>query len=343
MFVDITHKQGNIFMSTNIENEIKNLLNKFRSETIPPEDFKKLKSGINQLSDSDLKNSFEEEWEIFDDYKPLPQDKIQALYQKLDKKAHISPIIKVKKYWLQIAASILLIMACGLTALYYMQNKDMKELAEQNIVINSGEYGNSLVTLPDGSLVHLNAKSSLTYRQDFGHKDRKVSLSGEGYFEVKKNTEKHFIVATDVMDITVTGTKFNVYAYENKDFVEMALVEGSVNVTTKGSTHNTLSVKPNQKVTYNKLTGQLSLEETSNKVETAWLTKELSFRHEKMKDVFRCLERKFGVVFEISNQNILQDAYTGTFNDENIESILRILKMHYGFEYSINEEIITIE
>ena len=62
-----------------------------------------------------------------------------------------------------------------------------------------------------------------------------------------------------------------------------------------------------------------------------------------MKDVFRCLERKFGVVFEISNQNILQDAYTGTFNDENIESILRILKMHYGFEYSINEEIITIE
>ena len=78
MFVDITHKQGNIFMSTNIENEIKNLLNKFRSETIPPEDFKKLKSGINQLSDSDLKNSFEEEWEIFDDYKPFPQVKIQA-------------------------------------------------------------------------------------------------------------------------------------------------------------------------------------------------------------------------------------------------------------------------
>lgn len=244
---------------------------------------------------------------------------------------------------MQIAASILLVVACGITTLYYAQNQDMKYLAEQNIVINSGEYGTSLVTLPDGSLVHLNAKSSLSYKQDFGHNERRVSLSGEGYFEVEKNTDKRFIVSTDVMDITVTGTKFNVYAYEHKDFVEMALVEGSVNVTTKDPGHNTLSVKPKQKVIYNKLTGQLSLEETSNQIETAWLTKELTFRHEQMKNVFRCLERKFGVVFEINNPHILQDVYTGTFNDENIESILRILKIHYGFEYTINDGIVTIE
>ena len=46
----------------------------------------------------------------------------------------------------------------------------------------------------------------------------------------------------------------------------------------------------------------MSLEETSNKMETAWLTKELTFRHEKMKDVFQCLKRKFGVTFNIKNK-----------------------------------------
>lgn len=330
-------------MNTNIQNEVKSLLNKYRSGIISPEEFKTLTSDMNQLSDAELKNPFYEEWDNFTNYEPLSQDKINALYPRPEKKSHISPFIKAKKYWLQIAASILLVVACGITTLYYAQNQDMKYLAEQNIVINSGEYGTSLVTLPDGSLVHLNAKSSLSYKQDFGHNERRVSLSGEGYFEVEKNTDKRFIVSTDVMDITVTGTKFNVYAYEHKDFVEMALVEGSVNVTTKDPGHNTLSVKPKQKVIYNKLTGQLSLEETSNQIETAWLTKELTFRHEQMKNVFRCLERKFGVVFEINNPHILQDVYTGTFNDENIESILRILKIHYGFEYTINDGIVTIE
>lgn len=330
-------------MNTDIQNEVKSLLNKYRLGIISPEEFKTLTSDMNQLSDAELKNPFYEEWDNFTNYEPLSQDKINALYPRSEKKSRISPFIKAKKYWLQIAASILLVVACGITTLYYAQNQDMKYLAEQNIVINSGEYGTSLVTLPDGSLVHLNAKSSLSYKQDFGHNERRVSLSGEGYFEVEKNTDKRFIVSTDVMDITVTGTKFNVYAYEHKDFVEMALVEGSVNVTTKDPGHNTLSVKPKQKVIYNKLTGQLSLEETSNQIETAWLTKELTFRHEQMKNVFRCLERKFGVAFEINNPHILQDVYTGTFNDENIESILRILKIHYGFEYTINDGIVTIE
>ena len=68
-----------------------------------------------------------------------------------------------------------------------MQNKTISSLAEQNVVIRSGYYGKSLVTLPDGTIVYLNAKSSLTYSQDFGRESRNVELSGEGFFEVKKD------------------------------------------------------------------------------------------------------------------------------------------------------------
>ena len=59
-----------------------------------------------------------------------------------------------------------------------------------------------------------------------------MKLSGEGYFEVKKDAKKKFIVNTEYMDVTVLGTKFNLYAYEDKNIVEMALVEGRVNVST---------------------------------------------------------------------------------------------------------------
>ena len=255
----------------------------------------------------------------------------------------VKPRFTLQLYWMQIAASLLLLIAGSLTVLTFMQQNEINALAEQNVVIRSGDYGKSLVTLPDGTIVHLNAKSSLTYSQDFGRNDRKVALSGEGFFEVKKDTEKKFTVGTGYMDITVLGTKFNVYAYETKDIVEMSLVEGSVDVTTSRPPYQSIRVKPNEKVVYNKRTGNLLHERTSNKMETAWINKELVFRSERLEDVFRCLSRKFAVTFSVDDETLLNDVYTGTFDDENVESIMRVLKYHYNFKYTNEDGVISIQ
>ena len=342
--MDITHKQSKIgFMSAHLDNKVTGLLNKFRSGEISPMEFQELKSGINGITDSELKEIMSSEWDIYNNYEPLPEEKIEELYRNLhitgeDKKQRFT----LKQYWMQIAASLLFIIAGGLTVLTYMQRQEINTLAEQDVVIRSGDYGKSLVTLPDGTTVYLNAKSSLTYSQDFGRTDRKVELSGEGFFEVKKDTEKKFTVGTGYMDITVLGTKFNVFAYENKDMVEMSLVEGSVNISTERPPYESINVKPNEKVTYNKLTGELKHERTTNKIETAWMTKELIFRSEPLKNVFNCLSRKFAVTFNVNDERLLNDIYTGTFDDENIESIMRVLKIHYKFEYENEDNMITI-
>jgi ferric-dicitrate binding protein FerR (iron transport regulator) len=321
---------------------VKDLLDKFRSGAISSEEFKELSAKINQSSEADLEFLFSDEWDKFNSYEPLSQDKINSLYRKLNKQRHITPFMKVQKYWLQIAASILLILSCGISVLYYTQHKDIEYLAQQNITINSGEHGTSLVTLPDGTLVHLNAKSSLSYKQDFGRDNRKVELSGEGYFEVKKNTEKKFIVNTGYIDVTVLGTKFNLYAYEDKDIIEMALVEGHVNVSTSQPPYQTICVKPNEKVTYNKYDNKLNIEKTTTKIETAWLNKELVFREEKLENVFQCLSRKFRVKFSIDSSISVDDVYTGAFDDEKIEDILEVLKIHYGFNYTVKDGKINI-
>ena len=268
-------------MSAHLNNKVTGLLNKFRIGEISPAEFQELKSGMNDISDKEFKEMIHSEWDNYSNYEPLPEEKIERLYSSLHIIGEdVKPRFTLKRYWMQIAASLLFIIAGGLTVLTYMQRQEINTLAEQNVVIRSGDYGKSLVTLPDGTIVHLNAKSSLTYSQDFGRTDRKVELSGEGFFEVKKDTEKKFIVGTGYMDVTVLGTKFNVYAYENKDLVEMSLVEGSVNITTELPPYRSINVKPNEKVTYNKITGELKHEQTSNKIETAWMNKELVFRSE---------------------------------------------------------------
>lgn len=331
-------------MSAQINDKVSGLLHKFRSGDITPAEFQDLRTHMDTISDVELKHLLETEWEEFEDHSPLSEEKMKTLYEGLHiRSEEVKPRFTLKRYWMQIAASLLLLIAGSLTVLTFMQRNEINALAEQNVVIRSGDYGKSLVTLPDGTIVHLNAKSSLTYSQDFGRNDRKVALSGEGFFEVKKDTEKKFTVGTGYMDIAVLGTKFNVYAYETKDIVEMSLVEGSVDVTTSRPPYQSIRVKPNEKVVYNKRTGNLLHERTSNKMETAWINKELVFRSERLEDVFRCLSRKFAVTFSVDDETLLNDVYTGTFDDENVESIMRVLKYHYNFKYTNEDGVISIQ
>lgn len=331
-------------MSAQINDKVSGLLHKFRSGDITPAEFQDLRTRMDAISDVELKHFLETEWEKFEDHSPLSEEKMKTLYEGLHiRSEEVKPRFTLKRYWMQIAASLLLLIAGSLTVLTFMQQNEINALAEQNVVIRSGDYGKSLVTLPDGTIVYLNAKSSLTYSQDFGRNDRKVALSGEGFFEVKKDTEKKFTVGTGYMDIAVLGTKFNVYAYETKDIVEMSLVEGSVDVTTSRPPYQSIRVKPNEKVVYNKRTGNLLHERTTNKMETAWINKELVFRSERLEDVFRCLSRKFAVTFSVDDETLLNDVYTGTFDDENVESIMRVLKYHYKFKYTNEDGVISIQ
>lgn len=331
-------------MSAQVNDKVSGLLHKFRSGDITPAEFQDLRTHMDTIADVELKHLLETEWEEFEDHSPLSEEKMRTLYEGLHiRSEEVKPRFTLKRYWMQIAASLLLLIAGSLTVVTFMQQNEINALAEQNVVIRSGDYGKSLVTLPDGTIVHLNAKSSLTYSQDFGRNDRKVALSGEGFFEVKKDTEKKFTVGTGYMDITVLGTKFNVYAYEAKDIVEMSLVEGSVDVTTSRPPYQSIRVKPNEKVVYNKRTGNLLHERTSNKMETAWINKELVFRSERLEDVFRCLSRKFAVTFSVDDETLLNDVYTGTFDDENVESIMRVLKYHYNFKYTNEDGVISIQ
>jgi transmembrane sensor len=86
------------------------------------------------------------------------------------------------------------------------------------------------LALPDGSLVWLNAASSITYPTVFAGNDRSVNLTGEAYFEVAKDKSKPFHVKVHKMDVEVLGTHFNINAYNDEGVIKTTLLEGKVKV-----------------------------------------------------------------------------------------------------------------
>ncbi len=87
------------------------------------------------------------------------------------------------------------------------------------------------MVLPDGSKVWLNSASSLKYPTVFNGKTREVELTGEGYFEIKENNTRPFIVKTKKVNVTVLGTGFNINAYDDETELATTLVHGSVKVS----------------------------------------------------------------------------------------------------------------
>ena len=326
-------------MDTTQNKKIQTLFQRYFSNQIGSQEVRELMSEVNNCTDEELIPLFQQHWIGIADDEPLSEQKKDELYNCIKKGMQRRKVLSLKRHWMQIAASILILLTTSLAITFYIENKEMQQMAEEDVVIQSGENEPSNIELPDGTVVRLNAKSTLSYQRNFGRSNRKVVLSGEGYFQVKRNEDKPFIVGTGSMDVVVLGTTFNVYAYKEKDFVEMSLVKGRVKVVTP---NKTINVHPNEKVTYHKLTGELRLKKTANDIETAWLKKELIFRHEKLVSVFDKLERRYGVTFTIDNKKLLEDRYTGVFVNENINTILDILKIHYEFRYTINNSKIHI-
>lgn len=320
-------------MNTSKIKKIQELFNKYFSNQIDSKEVRELMSEVNNCTDEELIPLLQKRWMSICDDEPLSEQKKDELYTCIKKSIQQHKSIPFKRYWMRIAVSLIILITTSLAVTFYIENKEMQQIAEENVVIQSGESEASTIELPDGSIVRLNAKSTLSYQRDFGCSNRKVTLSGEGYFQVKRNEDKPFIVSIGSMNVLVLGTTFNVYAYKEKDFIEMSLIKGRVRVMTQ---NETINVNPNEKVTYHKLTGELKLKRTSNNLETAWLKKEIIFRHEMLVDVFEKLERRYGVTFTIDNKKLLEDRYTGTFINENIKTILDILKIHYEFKYIIN-------
>lgn len=198
--------------------------------------------------------------------------------------------------------------------------------------------------LPDGSMVDLNAASTLTYPTNFAKlKTRSITLSGEAYFQVAKDKEHPFIVTTDKQKVTVLGTHFNIKAYEDEAEIKTTLLEGNVKVSAVGG-HGSYAhtLKPGQQAIYSVNNG-ISINEVDTDEAVAWTNGFFIFDNEDMEAAMRKISRWYNVDIVFKQPELKKEILGGSVSrSENIRSMLRVLSKAANIDMKVEGKSIVI-
>ncbi len=174
--------------------------------------------------------------------------------------------------------------------------------------------------LSDGTRVYLNAESSLSYPTAFRGKQRIVELKGEAFFQVTKDPEHPFVVKMSGVELTVTGTTFNVRSYADEQQIVATLVEGIVAV-------NGRQIVPGEQAVYSKKNKELAVHAVDVDRYIAWQQGKFVFRNERLEDVLMTLSRWYGIEYHFLDdaaREIRIGASFGRYN--NMDPIMNMLK-----------------
>jgi transmembrane sensor len=285
--------------------------------------------------------------------------------------SHIQNKYRIRKLIIRIAASFVLPVVLGMLTYFLLHIKERDGLQVINeISVPLGSK--TVVLLGDGTKIWLNSGSSLKYPQKFQGNSREVVLSGEAFFDVKKDARKPFIVKTSALNIKVLGTTFNVKSYPEEGTIETTLVNGAVTIT-KSNTDlkckDAIFLKPNQRATYIKEEGKLILADIEKKVVkaepiievgqkrkekmilsnnidivpfTAWKDDKLVFKNEEFESLCTKLERWYNVKINIDDPELKKYHYTGILQKETINDVIEIIRLTMPFQYDVNHSVIDI-
>lgn len=253
------------------------------------------------------------------------------------KKMHIW-LVKTMKY---AAAILILIISTYQLSVWHMSHQLQDDLQAQTNTLYVPAGQRACITLQDGTIVWLNAQSTLIYPSHFYGKERIVSITGEAFFEVSKDKEKPFIVTAQDAKIRVLGTKFNVYSYPDTKQIKTSLIEGAVQVFYKSKQ---VILRPNEESIAQD--GKLTVSNIKNRDMLLWRNGIYSFNNERLVEIVRKLELYYDVTINIANPKLQDICYTCKFRQrDGIEKILYTIQKIHHFKIEINKEknVITLK
>jgi len=237
----------------------------------------------------------------------------------------------------QAAAVLLVSTVLSVTINYFLDHRPdtTKNIVYQEIKAAFGTQAR--LTLADGTDVWLNSGSTLRFPLSFGHmKNRRVDLTGEGYFEVTKNAAQPFIVHTPRFQVRVLGTSFNVNAYEDEKHVEVALVEGKVELLqqVKGKVVPVMTLQPSEVADYDTENNRIALK-TERDIDryTAWRDGKIVFFDDPVEKLVSRLENWYNVDIEVADSSLMAYHFTATFSQESLDQVLKYLSISTPINY----------
>jgi ferric-dicitrate binding protein FerR (iron transport regulator) len=270
----------------------------------------------------------------------------------------------------RIAAALLVL---AITHIVLINIREYNSGLSESLLYNTIEspYGSRVqLYLPDSTFVVLNAGSTLRYPGVFmGAGNRKVMLSGEGYFEVVEKDHSAFVVKVGDIEFTAIGTAFNVKAYPEEAQIEATLVEGSLRITRGEDQDGAVLMKPNEKVSIIKKEegiirasegpdaeqGAVSLnqeiipgrevciERNINPVaDVSWKDREWIIRGKTMEELSVMLERRYNVEIVLDDNRTGSLRFSGILKDETLEQVLFAIRSTAPIDYKIEGNRVLI-
>lgn len=195
------------------------------------------------------------------------------------------------------------------------------------------------VRLPDGSLVYLNAASSLTFSANLNvNGKRKVKLDGEGYFEIVKDKAHPFIVESRGQQVEVLGTHFNINSYQDELTEKTTLLEGSVKVISAGLNH---TLKPGQQAI--QAAGKVSIEEINARDAVDWKNGEFICRNEPLGSIMKKIARWYDVEVVYMNPDLKNRTFSGSLSRyDHVRDVLRALGFVGTLKFKLENRTIQV-
>jgi transmembrane sensor len=359
----------------NIPEEIQMLISGFLTSSLNNEELVILNRWVSESEDHlKIFTQIKSTWLISG--KPVKPDnkKITEAFQYINQKAADKPDQIRLHFWniSRIAASWVILFIVGAIFSTYLTHRDDNKHKHLEVTSVSAPLGSkSQVELPDGTRVWLNAGSKITYNNSFGGSAREVLLTGEAYFDVKRNEKSPFFVKTNkLVTIKVLGTAFNVKAYPEEDYVETTVERGKVQVSksspgTKG-VNNPVTLLPNQKLTIQcknntSINNTAKKEATLNdvplkhpekevvlqsnvetKVYTSWKDGKWIIESETLESIATMIERNYNINIEFKDPELKSYVFSGILKDETLDQVLELIKLSAPIKYHIKQRTVIL-
>lgn len=256
-----------------------------------------------------------------------------ALFSGKPEAKKTARLIPMLRWTARVAAAVIVAVSGYFLTTDFIYNKGAHP---QTITVPAGQRAQ--ITLADGTRVWLNAKSTLTYAGNFGRKERNVQLDGEAYFEVAKNKSIPFYVHTEMHNVRVVGTSFNVCAYRDSKEFETTLVEGIVDIYTADSKQVVTRLQKDE--FFANYDGRCKKTILPSYEYLRWKEGLYCFDDVPFSGILDKLEKYYNVKITVTSPRLLtHEGLTGKFREQDgIEHILRAISKEHPFKFSINEE-----
>ena len=325
-------------------NYIDTLISKVISENASDEEVSQLENWLNKSEDN--RKIYEDRHKVWHAAETWlgPEDVLQDKFKiitAVNKNLLLQSRKNKRRSFIYLIAAILAFPIAIAVNLFFSPNSPSSTISQAVCEVSAPTGHISKCILPDGTQVWVNSGSKITYNPiKFVDKIREIQLDGEAYFEVTKNKKSPFYVKTDIADVKVTGTSFNVKAFSNSKSFETVLTRGSIELKLNQEHENKrVKIKPGERAVYHTGQKKLLVQDVNTSIYSAWRNGQIIFQDATLSDLIKELERIYGVKFRLKDPKLGNYRFRGTFSyNNNLIDALEKFKVTADIDYYIKDK-----